>query len=209
MPRSATGLGAKTWAGAVDAADAVDAASAGATNARDAAIAATGALLMPGRLDAGLQPQQGDQRLGVPGRIDGAVEVAQRPADELDALVALGLGVGVAEPGRVEEVDDLVHDADRRDVVPDRLPRGRGLPDLLCQLAPGSLDRGLALDVEAPGGDLQEVGVADRLAGLADEIQVGVVVDEHADRALVAHDLALDLLAVGEAEAFDAQGHDP
>src|SRR3954447_9603602 len=206
MPRSATGLGAKTCAGAVDAAGAAGASTA---SARAAAMATTGALLICATLAAGLQPQQGDQRLGVAGGGDGAVEVGERPADDLDALVVLGLGVRVAELRGVEEVDDLVHDPDRRDVVGDRLPdRGRSA-DLLGQLALGRVDGRLALDVEATGRDLQEVRIADRLARLADEEQVGVVVNEHADRALVAHDLALDLLAVGEAEALDPQGDDP
>ncbi len=61
----------------------------------------------------------------------------------------------------------------------------------------------LAASSGASPSDLEEVGVADRLARLANQEQVGVVVGEHADRALVLDDLALDLLAVGEAEALD------
>src|SRR5690348_17973469 len=109
MPRSATGLGAKTCAGAVVAAGA---AGASAASARAAAMATPGALLMRATLAAGLQPEKRDQRLGVSRRIDRAVEVGQRPADDLDALVVLRLGACVAETGGVEEVDDLVHDPD-------------------------------------------------------------------------------------------------
>ena len=51
----------------------------------------------------------------------------------------------------------------------ERLPVGGLLADLLGELALGRLERVLALLVELAGGDLQQVGDADRLARLADE----------------------------------------
>ena len=61
------------------------------------------------------------------------------------------------------------------------------LADLLGELAAGGLERVLAFDVELAGGDLEQVGHADRLARLADEPQLVVVVeDDDADRARVA-----------------------
>ena len=68
--------------------------------------------------------------------------------------------------------------------------------------------RRLALHVEPARRDLEEVGIAGDLARLAHEEEVGAVVGDDADRALVADDLALDLLAVGVAVALDAQGDD-
>src|SRR5919197_3370950 len=213
MPRSATGLGAKTWPGAADPADGLGAATAGAAAASTSAAAmdkTLGVLLMRGTLagDLGLQPQQPDQRLGVAGSGDRPVEVGQRPADDLDALVVLGLGLLVAQLAGQEDVNGLVHHADRRDELGDGLPVLGSLADLLGQLALGRGERRLALDVEAPGGDLEEVGVVDRLARLAHEEEVSAVVRDDPDGALVADDLALDLLAVGIAKALEVQADD-
>jgi hypothetical protein len=108
----------------------------------------------------------------------------------------------------MEQVDDLVEDPDARREARDRLPSRCRLADLLCELAPCRLERRLALDVEPAGRDLEEVGVADGLARLAHEEDVLVVVGHDPGRALVAHDLALDLLAVCVAEALDAQRDD-
>src|SRR3954452_9137463 len=132
----------------------------------------------------------------------------KRPADDLDAFVLVGLGSAIAQAGRVEDVDGLVRHARARHVRRDRLPLLGGLANLLGELALGGLERRLAFLVEAARGDLQEVRVVERLARLADEVQVRVVVDDDARRALVAHDLALDLVAVGEAEAVDRERHD-
>src|SRR5919197_2122550 len=214
MPRSATGLGAKTWPGAADPADGLGAATAGAAAASTSAAAmdkTLDVLLMRGTLagDLGLQPQQPDQRLGVARGGDRPVEVAQRPADDLDALVVLGLGVLVAQAGRQEDVHGFVHHADRRDGLGDRLPVLGRLADLLGQLALGRIERRLALDVEAAGGALGEIGIVDDLARLAHEEEVRAVVRDHADRPLVANDLALDLLAVGIAVALDVDADDP
>ena len=77
------------------------------------------------------------------------------------------------------------------------------LADLLGELALGGLQRVLALVVELAGRDLEQVRDADGLAGLADEPELVVVVeDDDADGARVADELALDLLAVLVAEAF-------
>ena len=86
--------------------------------------------------------------------------------------------LAIAQPGRVEDVDDLVGHARARHVARDLLPPRRGLADLLGQLALRGLERRLALLVEPPGRDLEEVGVADRLARLAHEPEVRVVVGD-------------------------------
>jgi flagellar basal body-associated protein FliL len=156
----------------------------------------------------GAQPVQADERLRVARRGHRAVEVAQRPLDDLDALVLVGVRALLAEAGGVEDLDDLVGHPGRRDVAADRLPAGRRLADLLGQLPFGRLERRLALLVQPAGRDLQEVGVADRLARLAHQVQVGVVMAHHRDRALVAHDLALDDVAVGVAEALARDAED-
>src|SRR5215218_7525316 len=155
-----------------------------------------------------LQPEQPDQRLRVARRGEGAVEVGERPAHDLDALVLLGVGVAVAQAGGMEDVDELVGHAGARDVGGDPLPPHGRLADLLCELALGGLQRRLALLVEAAGGDLEEVGIVDGLARLADEVEVRVVVGNDAGGALVADDLALDLVAVGVAEAIEDERHD-
>ena len=54
--------------------------------------------------------------------------------------------------------------------------------------------------VELAGGDLEQVGDADRLARLAHEPQLVAVEHDDADRAGVGDELALDLLAVLVAE---------
>ena len=139
---------------------------------------------------------------------DRAVEVGQRPADDLDALVLVGLRrtVVVGQAGGVEDVHDLVEHADAGGEARDRLPASSARSaDLLGQLAARRVQRRLALLVEAARRDLQEVGVADRLARLADEPDVLVVVGDGRRRALVVDDLALDLVAVGVAEALDAR----
>ena len=59
-----------------------------------------------------------------------------------------------------------------------------------------------------PAGISRKSGSSIDLARLAHEEEVGAVVGDDADRALVADDLALDLLAVGIAVALDAQGDD-
>ena len=82
------------------------------------------------------------------------------------------------------------------------------LADLLGQLALRGLQRRLALHVEPARRDLEEVGIVGDLARLAHEEEVGAVVGDDADGALVADDLALDLLAVGVAVALDAQRDD-
>src|SRR4051794_248095 len=155
-----------------------------------------------------LQPEQRDERLGVARGGDRAVEVVERPADDLDALVLVGVRRAVRQAGRVEDVDDLVGHPRARDVAQHGLPALRRLADLLGQLALGGLQRRLALLVQAPGRDLEEVRVADRLARLAHEVQVRVVVGEDRGGAAVAHGLALHLVAVGVAVALDAQRDD-
>src|SRR5580765_2199312 len=102
-----------------------------------------------------LEPEQADQRLGVADAGDRMVEVVERPGDDLDALVVLGGGVALGEARGVEDVDDLVHDSDRGDVLGDALPALGRLADLLGQLALGGVDRGLPVDVQAAGGQLE------------------------------------------------------
>src|SRR3954452_10545463 len=99
MPRSATGLGAKTWPGAVRA-------WAGAATASAASAAAAKARvkldMAPTLVAAALEPQQSDERLCVGLRRDRAVEVVQRPADDLDPLVLVGVRRRVGEIGGME-----------------------------------------------------------------------------------------------------------
>jgi hypothetical protein len=78
-----------------------------------------------------------------------------------------------------------------------------GLADLLGQLALRGGQGALPLLVELAGGDLERP-LADGLARLAHEPHVLVVVGDDPHGAHVADDLALDLLAVGVAEALDA-----
>jgi hypothetical protein len=73
-------------------------------------------------------------------------------------------------------VDELVGHPRARHVRRDRLPLLGRLADLLGELALGGLERRLALLVEAARGDLEEVRVVERLARLADEVEVRVVV---------------------------------
>ena len=82
------------------------------------------------------------------------------------------------------------------------------LADLLGQLAPGAVQRRLALLVELAGGELEQVGVAGGLTRLADEPDVLVVVRDHRHRAGVRDPLARDLLAVVVAEAALADVED-
>ena len=87
-------------------------------------------------------------------------------------------------------------------------PLRRRPADLLGQLASGAGERRFAGDVEPSGRDLEQVGNADGLAGLADEPDVQVVVGDDPDRAGVRDDLALDDRAVLVPEAVDADGPD-
>ena len=113
---------------------------------------------------------------------------------DVDALVLLDLGalVDVGDAGGEEEVDDLVGEARGRVEGAEGVPVGGLLADLLGELAAAGLERVLAFDVELAGGDLEQVRDADRLARLADEPQLLVVVeDDDADRARVVDQLAL------------------
>jgi hypothetical protein len=105
----------------------------------------------------------------------------------------------------VEEVDELVEDADARGECRDRLPVVGREPDLLGELALRGLQRTLALVVEDAGRDLEEVRVADGDPRLADEVEVLVVVDDGRRRAGVVDHFALDLLAVRVAEALEGE----
>ena len=93
-------------------------------------------------------------------------------------------------PGGEEEVDLLVGEAGRGEERAERLPVGGLLADLLGELALGGLQRVLALLVELAGGDLEQVGDADRLARLADEPELVAVEHDDADRAGVVDELA-------------------
>ncbi len=152
---------------------------------------------------------QADQRLRVGRGGDRTVEVVERPARRPRcARASSGCGGDLAQPGRVEEVHDLVHDPDARDVVEDRLPVRGGLADLLGELAPRGIQRRLTGNVELAGGDLEHVGVRDRLARLAHEPDVQVVMRDDSHSPGVMDDLALDLLAVGVAVAVARHVHD-
>ena len=154
------------------------------------------------------QFEQPDQRLRVVDLVDQGVELGQRARLDVDALVLVRLGLGVRQPRREVDVDLLVAEAGRGVVGVQVLPVLGRLADLLGQLALGRLERLLPLDVELARGDLEQVGHADRLARLADEVDPLAVVRDHADRALVADDLARDLLPVLVAEGVLDDGED-
>ena len=105
-------------------------------------------------------------------------------------------------------MDALVGEAGAGVVGDDRLPARGAAADLLGELALRGLQRLLAVLVEPPGRDLEQVRLADRLARLAHEPDLALVVGEHPDGAAVAHDLPLDDFAVGVAEALDAHVED-
>src|SRR4051794_13557336 len=77
------------------------------------------------------EQQQADQRLRVARLLDRLVEPRQRPRDDLDALVLVGLGARVRQPGREEQLDALVREARARVEPVQRLPPLGGLADLL------------------------------------------------------------------------------
>jgi hypothetical protein len=104
------------------------------------------------RVAGALEPLQADQRRRVGVAVDEAAEVGQRPGDELDALVAVGVGLPhLGQAGGQEDVDLLVGEARAREVRR-RVDPGVGLEArLLAQLALGGVDRVLALDVHQAG----------------------------------------------------------
>src|SRR4051812_38325508 len=152
------------------------------------------------------QQHEADDGLGVLRGGKRAVEVGQRPADDLDALALDRLRVGIlGEPGGQDDVDLLVHHADRRVERGQRLPVLGLQADLLGELARRGGHDVLAL-LELAGGELERVRVVDRLARLADEDEIGLVVADDPHRARVVDDRPLGLLAVGEAEPGELDG---
>src|ERR671916_1762684 len=89
--------------------------------------------------------EQPDQRLRVAHLVDDRVELGERPDLDVDALVLLRLGRGVAQPCGEVDVALLVREARRRVEGVQVLPLRGGLPDLLGQLALGGLERLLAV----------------------------------------------------------------
>src|SRR3954447_13122831 len=150
------------------------------------------------------QLEQPDQRLGVARLVDERVELGQRPHLDVDALVLVRLGLRIGEIRGEVDVTLLVREAGRGVEGGEVLPLRGGLADLLGELALGGVERRLALDVELARRQLEQVGGADRLARLADEVDALAVVGHDADRALVPHDLARDLLPVLVAERLRA-----
>jgi len=106
-------------------------------------------------------------------------------------------------PVAAKHVHELVAVAGRRVKRQHLLPVVGIAADLLGELALGGLQRRLALDVELAGGQLERV-LQQRLARLAHEPHVLVVVGDDRGRVLAADDLALDGLAVLVAEVLDA-----
>src|SRR3954447_23495410 len=154
------------------------------------------------------QLEQADQRLGVARLVDERVELGQRPRLDVDALVLLRRGLCAGELGGEVDVTLLVREAGRRVEGREVLPLRRGLADLLGELALRGVERRLALDVELARRQLEQVGRADRLARLAHEVDALAVVRHDPDRALVAHDLARDLLPVLVSEGLRAHRED-
>ena len=94
------------------------------------------------------QQQQADHRLGVLDLGDQRVQLGERPALDRDPL-ALDLVPRARRAGRWRgRRGRLVGEADRRVVGLEVLPLGRGLADLLGQLAPRALERALPRLVE-------------------------------------------------------------
>src|SRR3954464_12663594 len=160
------------------------------------------------RSESAAQLEQPDQRLRVLYLVDDRVELGERADLDVDALVLVGLRRRVRQPGREVDMADLVGEARRGEERVQVLPLRGGLADLLRQLALGGRQRLLALDVELAGRQLQQVGLADRLARLAHEPDRFAVVADDADRAGVADDLACRLLAVLVAERLLADRED-
>ena len=82
-------------------------------------------------------------------------------------------------------------------------------PDLLLELALGAFELGLALDVELAGRQLEQGRLADRLARLAHQVDVALVVGDDRNGAGMDDDLALRGLAVGVAKLLDLDVDDP
>src|SRR3954447_15023272 len=147
------------------------------------------------------QQEEPDEGLGVHARVDGAVEVRERPADDLDALVLVRLWpLDLPQARGQVEVDLLVREAGARVVGRHVRPLVRRQAEFLRQLALRGVLGRLAVDVQAAGRDLEDVVAHDPLTRLTDEPQVFLVVRHDAHRAAVLDVLALDLLAVGVAE---------
>src|SRR5437588_7926682 len=154
------------------------------------------------------EPEQPDESLRVATFGDRLVQPAQRPRDDLDPLVLLAFGARLVKARGVEEVNALVGEAGAGIEADDRLPALRSQPHLLSELPLRGLERTLAVHVETSGGDLEQFGLH-RLAWLAHEPHVLLVVGDDADGATVPDDLACDLLPVDVAEALDAHLHEP
>src|SRR6476646_2043964 len=107
----------------------------------------------------------------------------QRLLDDLDPLVLAALSGLREQPGRTEQVDALVGEPRARVVVERLLPALGAQPHLLRQLAPRRLKRLLAVDVEPARGQLEQPRLADRLARLAHEPDLLLVVRDDRDRA--------------------------
>src|SRR3954449_1300966 len=121
----------------------------------------------PGSAPPAAQLVEPDEGLRVLAGVDRAVEVVERPLDELDALVLLDLRLlDVAQAGGEEHVHLLVAEAGRAPVGLQVLPVLAGLADLLGELAPGRVQRPLAPFVELAGRQLEQVRHADRLPWL-------------------------------------------
>ena len=102
----------------------------------------------------------------------------------------------------------LVGEADRGAVGLQERP-ARGLADLLGELALGGLQRRLAVLVQPAGGQLEAVGIVDRLARLAHEPEMLVVERDDRGRAGVRDDLARRPPAVGVAVGVVGDRDDP
>src|SRR4051794_20108854 len=160
------------------------------------------------RSESAAELEQPDQRLRVLDLVDDRVELGQRADLDVDALVLLGLGRRVRQPGGQVDVADLVGEAGRGEERVQVLPLRGGLADLLGKLALRGRQRLLALDVELAGRELEQVGRADRLSRLAHEPDRLAVVAAPPDGALVVDDLPRRLVAVLVAERLLADGED-
>src|SRR5437660_9243008 len=111
------------------------------------------------RLQSPCQPQERDQRLRVLAFVDRVVEFAERPGNDLDPLVLLGLSLRCLRElrGQVQPYA-LIAEAWARVEDLDLLPVGGLFADLLGELAFRGVQRRFSLDVELAGRD-RERGV--------------------------------------------------
>src|SRR4051794_33580111 len=108
----------------------------------------------------GAEPEQADEALGVAALGDQVVELRQRPRDDLDPLVLLGLRVLVVQIGGEVEMALLLREAGRCVEARQELPLVGALADLFGELPASGR---LRLGVELARRQLEQGSFVDRL----------------------------------------------